>query len=230
MKVKLKVLHGAHAGKELPVKGPQFIIGRGEGCHLRAKSDTISRQHCIVAISDGKVLVKDLGSKNGTFINEEPVEKTSVLRMGDTLRAGALSFEVMIDHSIGGEKKPRIKGGVREAAARAAQSAGATEMVEDDINSWLNEADELERARRISEPETRQFKLDETDRIAIEQAQKEEEEETERLRLEEVEKKEKKKKNKKEYGKLPQEVREQFESNNTRDAAAETLRRLFNRR
>lgn len=228
MKVKLKVLHGAHAGKELPVKGPQFVIGRGEGCHLRAKSDTISRQHCVVALSDGKVLVKDLGSKNGTFINEVPVEKTSVLRMGDTLRAGALSFEVLIDHSIGGEKKPRIVGGVREAAARAAQSAGTTEMVEEDINAWLNEADELERARRVSEPETRQFKLDETDRIAIEQAQKAEEDEVERLRLEEEEKKKKKKK--KEYGKLPQEVREKFEANNTRDAAAETLRRLFNRR
>ena len=229
MKVKLKVLHGAHAGKELPVKGPQFVIGRGEGCHLRAKSDTISRKHCVVAISDGKVLVKDLGSKNGTYVNEQPVEKTTLLRMGDTLRAGALSFEVVIDHSIGGEKKPKITGGVREAAARAAQSAGSTEMVEDDINSWLNEADELERARRVSEPETRQFKLDETDRIAIEEAQKEEQDEAERLRNEEEEKKKKKSK-KKEYGKLPQEVREQFEANNTRDAAAETLRRLFNRR
>jgi len=227
MKVKLRVLHGAHAGKELPVKGPQFVIGRGEGCHLRAKSDTISRKHCVVAISEGRVLVKDLGSKNGTFINEEPVEKTTQLKVGDTLRAGALAFEVLIDHSIGGEKKPRIKGGVREAAARAAQAAGSPEMVEDDITSWLSEADELERARRITEPETRQFKLDETDRIAIETAEQEEADETERLRLEEEEKKKKKKK---EYGKLPQEVREQIEAGNTRDAAAETLRRLFNRR
>ena len=228
MKVKLRVLHGAHAGKELPVKGPQFVIGRGEGCHLRAKSDTISRKHCVVAISEGRVLVKDLGSKNGTFINEELVEKTTALKVGDTLRAGALAFEVLIDHSIGGEKKPRIKGGVREAAARAAQAAGSPEMAEDDVTSWLSEADELERARRITEPETRQFKLDETDRIAIETAEQEEADEAERLRLEEEEKKNKKKK--KEYGKLPQEVREQIEAGNTRDAAAETLRRLFNRR
>ena len=50
MHVKLKVLRGASAGKEVAVKGPRFFIGRSEECHLRVNSDAISRRHCAITV------------------------------------------------------------------------------------------------------------------------------------------------------------------------------------
>ena len=71
MEVKLIVLHGKSAGKEVPVPGPKFFIGRAEDCHLRPQSDAVSRHHCAVLVEDGFVSVRDFGSKNGTFVNGE---------------------------------------------------------------------------------------------------------------------------------------------------------------
>ena len=55
MSVKLKVLRGASAGKEVAVRGPRFFIGRSEECNLRANSDAISRQHCAIIIDGNDV-------------------------------------------------------------------------------------------------------------------------------------------------------------------------------
>ena len=56
MEVSLKVVVGANAGKELKVPGPKFFIGRAEDCHLRPKSDLISRHHCVLLIDGLNIL------------------------------------------------------------------------------------------------------------------------------------------------------------------------------
>ena len=56
MEVRLKVFVGPNAGKELPVAGPKFLMGRAEDCQLRPRSDLISRHHCVLLIEDGLVI------------------------------------------------------------------------------------------------------------------------------------------------------------------------------
>ena len=71
MQVRLKVLRGKSAGKEVRVAGPKFVIGRAEEANLRPRSDVISRRHCEISIDGDVVTVRDMGSRNGTFVNGE---------------------------------------------------------------------------------------------------------------------------------------------------------------
>jgi predicted component of type VI protein secretion system len=92
MKITLVVASGTHQGKSIPVPGTQFIIGRDEGCHLRPASPAVSKKHCAVFLKDGKPFVRDYGSTNGTFINDQPVEGEREVTDGDRLRVGPLDF------------------------------------------------------------------------------------------------------------------------------------------
>ncbi len=219
MKVKLKVLHGKNAGRELQISGPHFLIGRSEECHLRAKSDMISRRHCAIILTDTQVSIRDLKSKNGCLVNGEKVETEQVLKMGDQLRIGPLEFEVLIDHTLGASKKPKVQD-IQEAASRTAgnSSTGTDEV---DISSWLMEHDAIERERRASEPDTRQFKLPEISADAVD--------ETSEVPSEEIAQEKKRRipdKNQK-PGKLPKIEKES--AKDTRSAAEDTLNKMFKR-
>ncbi len=96
MEVKLVVTNGRHSGREIPVKGPKFFIGRAEDCHLRPGSDLVSRHHCVILVADDGVKVRDFGSKNGTFVNGEQVSPECPLMPGDRLVVGQLDFDVAI--------------------------------------------------------------------------------------------------------------------------------------
>lgn len=227
MKVKLRVRHGSNAGRELAIQGPHFIIGRGDGCHLKAKSDMISRRHCAILVGESQVAVRDLKSKNGTMVNGDLIEGQHILQSEDVLQVGPLEFDVLIDHTLGGVKRPKVET-VKEAAARTAGEP-QPEDIESDITSWLEEADELDRLRRTTLPETRQFKLEDTQRFDPAEG------ETGNTVVDGASAKdtlaEKPKRalpDMKNPGKLPKADGPQ--SADTREAASETLKKLFKRR
>jgi hypothetical protein len=132
---------------------------------------------------------------------------------------------------------------VKDAAVRVAEKVTDEPKIEDDITSWLEEADEEERSARISAPQTRQFKFDTSgmkaaasDTAADPAAaastgdtgkQAAASSETKATDKDDKEK-EKDKKKKKEYGKLPAISKEGSAS--SRDAAADMLKKFFNRR
>jgi len=231
MIVKLKVTHGPSAGKEIKIPRAQFLIGRGDECSLRPKSDAISRKHCLLLVEANQVVIRDLGSKNGTYVNGDRVEGERTLKPGDHLKIGPLEFEMLIDYGLGGDKRPKVES-VAEAASRSFDSNAS----DADVTSWLEEADELDKARRAVDPETRQFKIEETDRAELEDAATTE---LSSLKHDTVEKAadesdsgklaaDAKKAAKPEYGKLPQ--RNEPQSATSRDAAADMLKKFFNRR
>ena len=134
MQLKLKVLDGSQQGTEISVPGPKFLVGRDEDCHLRPKSDVISRHHCVVILEQGYAGVRDFNSKNGTFVNGERVAGERELKSGDELVIGPLRFAVQLDLAVGGKKKPKVKD-IKEAAARTVQMAGG----DLDITEWLGD-------------------------------------------------------------------------------------------
>src|SRR5256886_1024869 len=124
MHVRLKIMQGSNKGKEVKIPTPKCLIGRGEDCHLRPQSDAISRHHCAIVTSENEVIVRDLKSRNGTFVNDEPVADEAVLLNGDMLRVGPLQFEMVIEQSVAKAKRPKIAD-IKEAVARTAEgSAG----------------------------------------------------------------------------------------------------------
>jgi pSer/pThr/pTyr-binding forkhead associated (FHA) protein len=92
MEVKLQVAQGKAKGREIPLPPTVFLIGRGIQCHLRPHDHLVSKLHCAIAQWAGKVVVRDLKSANGTFINDQRITGEARIRDGDVLRVGSLTF------------------------------------------------------------------------------------------------------------------------------------------
>lgn len=133
MDLKLKVLEGKHAGQAIAVKAPKFLIGRAEDCHLRPGSELISRHHCALLVEDGYIAIRDFGSKNGTYVNEERVVGEREIKNGDRLTVGSLRFEVHVAHNIGAPKRPPVVD-VKQAVERTASDAAKDPF---DVANWL---------------------------------------------------------------------------------------------
>jgi hypothetical protein len=69
------------------------LLGRGADCDVQLEDPAVSVNHCEVLVEDGRVLVRDLNSTNGTFVNGKPVENAE-LRIGDRLALGGLEVEL----------------------------------------------------------------------------------------------------------------------------------------
>jgi len=141
MQVKLIVVHGKHAGQEVPVPGAKFFVGRAEDCDLRPQSDLISRHHCAILVEEGFVAVRDFGSKNGTYVNDQRVRTEAELKSGDHLKVGPLEFEVQLAVEVGGKKLSKVRT-VQEAAVRTAQPPRPKPVetaAEAEMDDWLEE-------------------------------------------------------------------------------------------
>jgi len=92
----LLVVGGVHDGRAIPLRTP-FLIGRATDCHLRPASAAVSLRHCAIEDREGQVFIQDLGSTNGTFINDDRLNSDCPLRDGDELCIGPLRFLVRSD-------------------------------------------------------------------------------------------------------------------------------------
>src|ERR671939_170304 len=108
MKLKLIVLAGAKEGLEIPLKKEKFLIGRAKECALRAGSEAISRQHCAITRRESGYTVKDLGSRNGTHVNDRRITEEVPLIAGNELRVGPLKFRVDVLAEKPREPKPAL--------------------------------------------------------------------------------------------------------------------------
>ncbi|TWU50861.1 FHA domain protein [Rubripirellula tenax] len=231
MQVKLKVLTGSHEGKEIAVLSEKFLVGRSEVCQLRPKSESVSRKHCIIVLKDNRVLVQDLNSRNGTFVNDKrlPVDKAKVLKGGDELRIGKLLFEVVIEHGLQAAKKPEVSN-FGDAAARTVEAGSHDSRFEAvDVSDWLDEADQIDRVRKLSDPETRQFRLDQSSDIEKTSAETDSSDLSVSESTESVKRSRPDKKDKKAPGKLPADLKKAM-TDNSRDAADNALKRFFSGR
>jgi len=143
MDVQLVVSSGSRSGQVIPIAEERFVIGRAEDCHLKPRSELVSRYHCEIFLKDGGVFVRDMGSKNGVFLNGHQITETFELKHGDKLTVGPLEFFAHIVLSEKPQKPPRVKS-VSDAVARtvAIQSENTEKSQEDSIADWLLAAGE----------------------------------------------------------------------------------------
>jgi pSer/pThr/pTyr-binding forkhead associated (FHA) protein len=226
MQVKLRIIKGPNQGKEVRIPTPRCVIGRGEGSHIKAKSDAVSRQHCEIITSAKEVIVRDLKSRNGTLVNDERTVGDTPLLAGDILRIGPLEFEIILEQEakVDSPAVNQIKN-VLEKAAHEGSSGGTTVELNHKVDKWLNDAD----AKSKGTPETRQFKFEETDGVlAASKSNPGEGSKTpEEMKAElEKKKKEEEEKKKKGPGKLPP-MAPVVQTKNSRDAAGDFLKRMF---
>jgi pSer/pThr/pTyr-binding forkhead associated (FHA) protein len=94
MKWQLVVAEGRNAGKIIPMRKAELLIGRDEKCKLRARSQEISRRHCLLRLQGNSLVLRDLKSMNGTFVNDRAVQGEVELQDLDRLRIGPLKLIV----------------------------------------------------------------------------------------------------------------------------------------
>jgi pSer/pThr/pTyr-binding forkhead associated (FHA) protein len=138
MEVKLVVVGGKLAGREIPITNHEFLIGRGQECQLRPQSSSVSRKHCAILVDKGVAVIVDFASTNGTFINDEQVEQRRELKNGDRIKVGILELDVHLSVSVVAKSKPKVHS-VQEAAARTVAAAAANE--DDMVSGWLEDDD-----------------------------------------------------------------------------------------
>jgi pSer/pThr/pTyr-binding forkhead associated (FHA) protein len=84
----------ARETREIPIRGQEFVIGRGNDCDLRLRDPNISRHHCMIRVRPLEVTLVELGSSNGSFVNGNRVIGQAILQSGDEIRMGEYRFVV----------------------------------------------------------------------------------------------------------------------------------------
>lgn len=82
------------SGQRLDVNGG-LTIGRSGDCDITLQDTYLSSRHARVANDDGDLSIEDLGSTNGTYVNQELVKGRVRLERGDVVQVGGVLFEVV---------------------------------------------------------------------------------------------------------------------------------------
>ncbi len=83
--------------KAIPLPSKVAIIGRRRDCDLRIPLISVSRRHCQLILNNETLKVRDLGSRNGTFINGKRIEQEATATAGDKITIGPLTFGIQIN-------------------------------------------------------------------------------------------------------------------------------------
>ena len=129
MKVSLRVTEGNHAGKVVAVNKPRFLIGRNRRSHLQVTSSKVSVHHCFIMKRPGRVWVHDLGSTNGTYVNDEKIVDDRDLNSGDRLQIGPLVVAVEIEAEASDEESSDKKFSDSQAADLLLKTSASDKLI-----------------------------------------------------------------------------------------------------
>ena len=87
-----------HAGRVYPLVLEKTTVGRGDQNTLIIADSSLSAAHCEILVNGSEVIVHDLGSRNGTYVNgAKLVNQQSQLKSGQTVRFGAVAARLELD-------------------------------------------------------------------------------------------------------------------------------------
>ena len=87
----VEVLRGPTKGDLIFLNDKVNTFGREEDCTVMLDDITVSRHHCEIINEDGKLILNDTGSTNGTYINSNAIE-SSEIQPGDVIQIGKFVF------------------------------------------------------------------------------------------------------------------------------------------
>jgi two-component system, cell cycle response regulator len=93
-------IHGPELGKKYVLDSDEFTIGRDVKNNIVVDLDNVSRRHAKIFTRQGKTYVSDLGSTNGTYLNDEEVVEETTLRSGDYVKVGGSIFKFLSGGNI----------------------------------------------------------------------------------------------------------------------------------
>jgi phosphoserine phosphatase RsbU/P len=105
----LKSPGGAAPGQTFPLSnGPEFTIGRdADTCEIVIPNNSVSRKHAVVYNSNGRLFIKDLESRNGTFVNQNRIGGPTPLKNEDRIKICDFLFRYHDENALGGPPQPK---------------------------------------------------------------------------------------------------------------------------
>lgn len=95
------MLHsGDHSGARYPMHGSHLVLGRSPECDICLENPGISRRHAELREKGETVVLQDLGSSNGTHLNEQRINGPTPVKDGDLVRVGGVVFKFYEPQSL----------------------------------------------------------------------------------------------------------------------------------
>ncbi len=91
-------------GHETPLKRGRYLIGRGKNCHLRLESELVSREHATVTVLDDRLVLEDLGSRNGICVDGQRVDGSIEITGAATIGVADVHIPVTLRSDVGGQQ------------------------------------------------------------------------------------------------------------------------------
>ena len=85
----------------IEIKQAEVIVGRDPNNRIYIPDETISAQHCRIYFSDQQWWINDLNSTNGTYLNDEIIDRPCVVTDGDMIMFGQVKFSIQIINTSG---------------------------------------------------------------------------------------------------------------------------------
>ena len=95
----LIVIYGEDIGRRIQVGTEPMLIGRAAKCEVMIDQESVSRNHCRLRFDGRNFLVRDLGSTNGTYVNDDLIDETR-LRHGDQLKVGRTILKFILGDNV----------------------------------------------------------------------------------------------------------------------------------
>lgn len=112
----LRVLTGQQTGQTFNLKMGRNIIGRGAHCDVNILSQGVSKEHSEIHVYKDKIMVVDLKSSNGTFINGVKIQN-GLVRLGDKVSVHDIFFDIIPAQESTAPVVPKSHGNAAVAAA-----------------------------------------------------------------------------------------------------------------
>ena len=99
----LEIIEGAGAGRQVELADP-VEVGRDPSLALAVDDDQASRRHARISLQAGRATVEDLGSTNGTYVNDQPIAAARVLEPDDRVRVGGTVIQVRTAQQVSDQR------------------------------------------------------------------------------------------------------------------------------
>src|SRR2546429_7977946 len=96
MRAQLVPLEG---GPPLEIVKDMTVVGRSEDCDVRLDHKSVSKLHCVIVKTDGLILIRDLGSTNGTRVNGQRIRRAALLP-NDKLTIANFHFRILFGAAV----------------------------------------------------------------------------------------------------------------------------------
>ena len=165
MKVSLVIESDAGKGETILLRKARTILGKSAESDVRIPSKIVSRRHCSIEIGEDSVTLRDLGSKNGTYLNGKKIDDAAEVAAGDMIKIGPTVLKVLV------ESAPGAKTGGASTEDVLDKDVPAEKLAHDLTTDEQSYAEEIEEIKRPHVENAEEIEVEAVDEEIVAEAE-----------------------------------------------------------